>query len=61
MNLYGLAILAVIIVAMKASSMEDDVVEVPPIVQYQLLSIHSGKFIGVTGDGCIHGMGDIRG
>jgi hypothetical protein len=39
---------------------DDDSVDLPRIVQYQLLSLYSGRFIGETGDGCIHAMGDIR-
>ena len=39
----------------------DDVVVMPLVVQYQLLSMHSGKFVGVTTGRCLHAMGDIRG
>lgn len=44
----------------RASSM-DTIVSIPSVIQYQLLSIHSGRFVGVTTDGGIHAMGDIRG
>ena len=29
-------------------------------VQYQLLSRHSGKFVGATGMGDVHAMGEIN-
>ena len=44
-----------------AMPVNDDIVTVPRVVQYQLLSIHSGRFLGSTTDGCIHAMGDIAG
>lgn len=45
----------------KSDHADDDNVDLPQIIQYQLLSMHSGRFLGVTGDNCIHAMGDIRG
>ena len=47
--------------SVDAAMMDDDIITVPRVVQYQLLSIYSGRFVGVTTDGCIHAMGDIRG
>lgn len=46
---------------LEAAMLSDDIVTVPRVVQYRLLSIYSGRFVGATPDGCIHAMGDIRG
>ena len=42
-------------------AMNDDILTVHRVVQYQLLSERSGRFVGATPEGCIHAMGDIRG
>ena len=56
---YSIVVLGLLVAC--AASPIDDIVEMPTIVQYQLLSMQSGRFVGVTGDGCIHAMGIIRG
>ena len=40
---------------------EEDVVTVPQVVQNQLLSFYSGRFVGVSTNGDIHAMGAING